>query len=203
MKHRKLTEKTLVIASHNSGKIKEIQELLAPYDIKVRSASEFSLVEPDETGKTFIDNAELKARFVAKQCNLPALADDSGLVVPSLGGDPGIYSARWAGPKKDFNLAMNKIETSLKKNHSSTSGHDAHFVSALSICWPDDYCESFEGKVFGKLTFPARGKNGFGYDPIFIPTGYDITFGEMDPKKKNEISHRAVAFQQFVSACLK
>ncbi|MHA1543506.1 MAG: RdgB/HAM1 family non-canonical purine NTP pyrophosphatase [Alphaproteobacteria bacterium] len=194
---RRLTEKKLVVASHNPGKVREISELLKPYDLQVVSASDLGLPEPEETGTTFAANAKLKALASATGSGLPALADDSGLVVPALGGDPGIYSARWAGPDKDFNIAMkNVIDKIGDKNR------EAHFFCALAIAWPDGHVELFEGTVNGALTWPMRGSQGFGYDPIFVPDGFEVTFGEMEPEKKHAISHRANAFRKFIAACL-
>ena len=189
----------LIVASHNAGKAREIRELLAPFKIDVISAADLSLPEPDETGSTYIENAELKARAAATTAGLPALADDSGMSVNALNGAPGIYSARWAGPNKDFAFAMKRVETELGNNPD----RGARFVCALSLAWPDGYCESFEGEVRGKLVFPERGDKGFGYDPIFIADGYDITFAEMEPAKKHDMSHRAHAFHQLVSACFQ
>jgi XTP/dITP diphosphohydrolase len=194
---RRFTGGKLVVASHNAGKVREIRELLAPFNTDVVSASELGLPEPEETGLTFIANAELKALSAALGANVIALADDSGLAVDGLNGAPGIYSARWAGPTKDFGLAMKKIENALGQNPD----RNAQFICALSLAWPDGHCDTFEGKVTGKLTFPPRGSEGFGYDPIFIPEGFDITFGEMDPARKHEMSHRADAFRQLVAAC--
>jgi len=194
---RRFTGGKLVVASHNAGKVREIRELLAPFNADVVSASELGLPEPEETGLTFIANAELKALSASLGANVIALADDSGLAVDGLNGAPGIYSARWAGPTKDFGLAMKKIENALGQNPD----RNAQFICALSLAWPDGHCDTFEGKVAGKLTFPLRGSEGFGYDPIFIPEGFDITFGEMDPAKKHEMSHRADAFRQLVAAC--
>lgn len=194
---RRFTGGKLVVASHNAGKVREIRELLAPFNADVVSASELGLPEPEETGLTFIANAELKALSASLGANVIALADDSGLAVDGLNGAPGIYSARWAGPTKDFGLAMKKIENALGQNPD----RNAQFICALSLAWPDGHCDTFEGKVAGKLTFPPRGTAGFGYDPIFIPEGFDITFGEMDPAKKHEMSHRADAFRQLVAAC--
>lgn len=191
---RKFTEDTLLIASGNEGKVKEIQSLLAPYGKKVLSATSFGLQEPDETGISFIENAELKARYYSKMTNLPALADDSGLCVNALEGMPGIYSARWAGPLKDFAHAMDKIQAQLGDLNDRT----AYFVCALSLCWPDQVVLNVEGKVEGHLTFPARGNLGFGYDPIFIPNGYTQTFGEMTAHDKEKISHRTDAFNKLV-----
>lgn len=194
---RRFTGGKLVVASHNAGKVREIRELLAPFNAEVVSAGELGLPEPEETGLTFSANAELKALSASLGTNVIALADDSGLAVDGLNGAPGIYSARWAGPTKDFDLAMKKIENALGQNPD----RNAQFICALSLAWPDGHCDTFEGKVAGKLTFPPRGTHGFGYDPIFIPEGFDITFGEMDPVKKHEMSHRADAFRQLVAAC--
>jgi XTP/dITP diphosphohydrolase len=195
--HRHFSEPKLVIASHNQGKVREIKELLRPYNIAVISAGDLGLDEPEETGATFIANAELKARAAADAANLPALADDSGLVVPALNGDPGIYSARWAGPEKDFDMAMGLVEEGLK----GIDDRNAYFVAALALCWPDGHCETFEGRVDGALVWPARGELGFGYDPMFLPQGNDQTFGEMDPDAKHAISHRADAFTKLTRAC--
>jgi len=189
---------TLVIASHNQGKVREIAELLGAYVAKFPSAGDLALAEPDETEDSFVGNAVLKARAAAVGSNLPALADDSGLVVPALGGAPGIYSARWAGPDKDFGLAMRRGEQELGDGDPA-----AHFVCALALAWPDGHVEAVEGKVFGRLVFPPRGDRGFGYDPIFIPTGFDTTFAEMDPTAKHSMSHRADAFRQLVERCFK
>ncbi len=189
----------LVIASHNPGKVREIGDLLRPYDVDVISAAELSLEEPEETGTTFIANAELKARYVAEASNLPALSDDSGLAVDALGGDPGVVSARWAGPGKDFALAMQRVEDGLEDK----TDRRAHFACALALCWPDGHCETFEGTVHGQLVWPPRGAFGFGYDPMFVAEGRDITFGEMDPDEKHKISHRADAFRKLVAACFK
>ena len=187
----------LILASHNQGKVREFNDLLAPFNAEVISAGALDLPEPEETGLSFVANAELKALAAAMGANMIALSDDSGLCVDGLNGDPGIYSARWAGPTKDFALAMKKIENALGDNLN----RNARFVAALTLAWPDGHCETFEGKALGRLTFPPRGAHGFGYDPIFIPDGYDITFGEMDPAKKHEMSHRADAFRQLVAAC--
>jgi XTP/dITP diphosphohydrolase len=187
----------LVIASHNAGKVREIGELLAPWKVEVVSAKDLGLPEPEETGTTFIANAELKAIAAAKAANLPALADDSGLVVDGLGGDPGIFSARWAGAAKDFGLAMDKVLNGLKDK----ADRKARFVCALSLAWPDGRIQTFEGKVEGSIAVAPLGENGFGYDPIFIPEGGSMTFGQMDPDAKHAISHRADAFNQLVAAC--
>ena len=187
----------LIVATHNRGKLGEIRDLLAPFNADVVSAGELGLPEPEETGLTFTANAELKALTAAMGAKAIALADDSGLCVDGLNGAPGIYSARWAGPEKDFDLAMRRVENALGDNPVRS----AHFVAALTLAWPDGHCESFEGKVEGTLTFPPRGGHGFGYDPIFVPGGFDITFGEMEPARKHEMSHRADAFRQLVAAC--
>jgi len=189
----------LVIASHNAGKVREIGELLAPFGVEVVSAGELGLPEPEETGTTFVANAELKAHAAAKAANLPALADDSGPAVDALGGDPGIYSARWAGPSKDFAAAMALVNGKLGAN----SDRNARFVCALALAWPDGHCETFEGVVAGDLVWPPRGAQGFGYDPMFQPKGHQITFGEMEPQAKHDISHRADAFRKLVAACFK
>jgi XTP/dITP diphosphohydrolase len=194
---RRFNEKQLIIASHNPGKVREINDLLHPFGIMVRSASELSLEEPEETGDTFVTNAILKAEAAAHATQLPALADDSGLVVEALGGDPGIYSARWAGPGKEFTVAMEKIETLLKPESVRT----AKFVCALALAWPDGHVETFEGLVKGDLVWPPRGLLGFGYDPMFLPNGRVETFGEMDQVEKHTISHRADAFGKLVAAC--
>jgi XTP/dITP diphosphohydrolase len=198
---RKFTADRLVIASHNPGKLRELADLMVPYDVAVVSAGELGLAEPEETETTFIGNAEIKSRAAAEAAKLPAFADDSGIVVPALDGQPGIYSARWAGPGKDFAVAMTRVERELKERGVAPTGTAAYFVSALSLCWPDGHVENFAGEVHGTLTFPPRGENGFGYDPIFVPTGYDITFGEMEPAKKHAMSHRARAFEKLVAAC--
>jgi XTP/dITP diphosphohydrolase len=197
---RKLVEPRLVVASHNKGKVREIGELLAPFRKDAVSAGDLSLPEPDETEPTFIGNALIKSRSAARLSGLPALADDSGLCVDALGGDPGIYSARWAGPTKDFNVAMADVHRKMQASGRSLT--TARFVCALAISWPDGGDQTFEGTVEGNIVWPMRGTHGFGYDPIFVPTGYDITFGEMDPAKKHAMSHRAKAFALFVEACL-
>jgi XTP/dITP diphosphohydrolase len=194
---RRFTEDQIVIASHNQGKVREIDALLKPFGILVSSAVERSLEEPEETGATFVENAILKAEAATLASGLPALADDSGLAVDALGGDPGIYSARWAGPEKDFAMAMQKIETLLR----GIENRKARFVCALALAWPDGETVAFEGIVEGTLVWPVRGTRGFGYDPMFVPAGRSLTFGEMDQKEKHEISHRADAFRQLVAAC--
>ena len=199
---RRFSGGKLVVASHNSGKLGEIAELLRPYTVRVLSAPALGLPEPAEIGVSFIANAELKARAAADGAALPALADDSGLAVPALDGAPGIYSARWAGPAKDFAEAMARVERELQaRGASQPAQRAARFVCALSLCWPDGHCESFEGSVAGTLVWPPRGSNGFGYDPMFLPAGKTLTFGEMAPADKHAISHRAAAFRQLTGAC--
>ncbi len=201
--HRWLAPGPLVIASHNEGKVREIATLLGPYGIEPVSAATLGLPEPEETADSFVGNAQLKSLAAARATGMAALADDSGLCVDALGGAPGIYSARWAGPEKDFDLAMTQVERALIEAQADAAQRGAHFTCALSLAWPDDHSEEFEGKVFGSLTYPPRGTNGFGYDPIFVPRGFDISFGEMDPDTKHAMSHRAKAFEQLVRACLQ
>ncbi len=198
---RKLAPGRLVIASHNAGKVREIAELLGPYGVEPVSAGTLGLPEPEETGTTFIANAELKALQAADLSGLPALADDSGLCVDALGGDPGIFSARWAGPKKDFGLAMRLVHEAIESK-GLDAGHDAHFICALALAWPDGHVEAFEGRVDGVIVWPPRGTKGFGYDPIFQPLGHAISFAEMEPAAKHAMSHRADAFRQLVAAVL-
>jgi len=198
---RKLAPGKLVIASHNDGKVREIEALLGPYGIQPVSAKSLDLPEPEETGTTFVANAELKALQAADLSGLPALADDSGLCVEALNGDPGIFSARWAGPDKDFGLAMKLVEDNLAAAGPDTV-RDAHFVCALALAWPDGHVEWFEGRVDGKLVWPPRGEHGFGYDPMFVPDGHERTFGEMTHDEKTPLTHRAAAFRQLVDAVL-
>ena len=186
----------LVVASHNPGKVREIKALLGPHGIDPISAGSLGLPEPEEIGTTFTANAELKARASAQGSGHAALADDSGLCVEALGGDPGIYSARWAGETKDFRIAMTRIENALRTKGLATSA--AKFVCALSIALPSGEIQTFEGEVHGRLTFPPRGDHGFGYDPIFIADGMDQTFAEMDPVRKHAMSHRARAFEKLL-----
>lgn len=199
---RLFTGDTLVIATHNKGKVPEIAALLKDYVANFPSAGELGLAEPEETETTYIGNAMLKARAAAIASGLPALADDSGLSVEGLGGDPGVYSARWAGPTKDFGLAMEKVRIALDAS-ADRKGDRATFICALALAWPDGHVEAVEGRFEGRLTFPARGTRGFGYDPIFIPNGYDITCGEMDPALKHAISHRADAFAKLKARCFQ
>ncbi len=202
MSHRKFNEKKLVIASHNKGKVREIGELLEPFGIEVVSAGDLDLPEPVEDGDTFIANALIKAEAAAKASGLPALSDDSGLCVDALGGDPGIYSARWAGPTKDFSIAMEEVNRKLELASADTEEErSAHFVCALTLAWPDGDTESFEGKVYGHINWPPRGEKGFGYDPVFVPAGRTETFAEIEPEEKHAMSHRANAFKQMIDAC--
>jgi XTP/dITP diphosphohydrolase len=188
----------LVIASHNQGKVDEITALLAPFAINTVSAGALGIAEPEETGDSFEANAALKAEAAVAASGLPAIADDSGLVVRELGGAPGIYSARWAGPAKDFRVAMQRVHCELGDRDRS-----ARFVAVLALAWPDGDLELFRGEVVGKLVWPPRGERGFGYDPIFVPEGGMATFGEIDPAQKHRISHRARAFAKLVDGCLR
>lgn len=195
---RRLERDRLVIASHNAGKLTEIAELVAPFGVDAVSAGSLGLPEPEETGATFQANAELKALAAAEGAGLPALADDSGLAVPALGGAPGIHSARWAGSERDFARAMARVQEAL----GVSEDRSAYFVCALALAWPDGHRECFEGRVDGTLVWPPRGQRGFGYDPIFLPEGEPLTFGEMEPARKHAMSHRAQAFAKLVAACL-
>lgn len=198
---RKLRPGKLVIASHNNGKVRELTALLAPYGVEPVSAADLDLPEPVETGTTFFANAELKARTAADLSGLPALADDSGLCVDALGGDPGVYTADWAETPtgRDWQLAMRKVEDALVAK-GPEAGRDAHFVCVLALAWPDGHVEWFEGRAEGTLTWPPRGMVGFGYDPVFVPLGGERTYAELDPAEKHAISHRADAFRQLVAA---
>jgi len=206
---RKLTG-PVVIATHNAGKLREMRELLAPYEIATLSAGELGLPEPPETGKTFADNARIKALAAARASGKTAFADDSGLVVEALGGEPGIHSARWAGPDKDFRAAMNRIQTLLvEREAKNPEQRRTHFIAALCLAWPDGHVEEFEGRVDGIAVWPPRGNKGFGYDPLFRPDGFDRTFGEMNAEEKHGLppqgrglSHRARAFTKLAEACL-
>jgi XTP/dITP diphosphohydrolase len=192
----------LVVASHNPGKVREFGELLAPLGAELVSASELGLPEPEETGASFAENARIKALAAAEVSGSVALADDSGLAVAALGGAPGIHSARWAGSGRDFAEAMVRIEKELEERGARDPGQRrAAFVAALCLAWPDGHCEDFEGRIEGTLVWPFRGDRGFGYDPMFLPEGFDRTFGEMEPDEKHAISHRARAFRQLVAAC--
>ena len=193
--NRKINGHKLIIASHNQGKVSEIKDLLSRYEVDVSSSENFGMKEPEENGDSFEENALIKASETANFCRQIALSDDSGLCVDDLDGDPGIFSARWAGPKKDFLKASKDIEKKLIEIGSSN--YSAYFICVLAVCWPDGESRIFKGKINGNLNFPPKGNLGFGYDPIFIPRNYDITFGEMDPIIKHKISHRSVAFDLF------
>jgi XTP/dITP diphosphohydrolase len=200
-----------VIATHNPGKLAEMRDLLSTYGVVAVSAGELRLPEPEETGATFRANARIKATAAAQSSDMPAFADDSGLAVDALGGEPGIHSARWAGPQKDFHAAMQKIDKLLAAHGATTPDRRrAHFVSALCVAWPDGHVEEFEARVDGALVWPPRGDQGFGYDPMFLPDGHDRTFGEMSSDEKHSLpprgrglSHRARAFIKLAEACLE
>jgi XTP/dITP diphosphohydrolase len=206
---RKLTG-PVVIATHNQGKLKEMRELLAPYGVATHSSADLGLPEPKETGKTFAANARIKALAAARTSGKAAFADDSGLVIDALGGKPGIHSARWAGPDKDFRAAMNRIQTLLiERGAKEPEQRRAHFIAALCLAWPDNHVEEFEGHVDGVAVWPPRGDQGFGYDPLFRPDGFDRTFGQMNAEEKHGLppqgqglSHRARAFIKLADACL-
>jgi XTP/dITP diphosphohydrolase len=200
----------VVIATHNPGKLKEMRALLAPYGIATQSAGDLGLPEPQESGKTFAANARIKALAAVRASSKAAFADDSGLVVEMLGGEPGIHSARWAGPERDFRVAMNRIQTLLiERGAKMPEERRAHFIAALCLAWPDGHVEEFEGRVDGIVVWPPRGNKGFGYDPLFRPDGFDRTFGEMSAEEKHGLppqgqglSHRARAFMKLAEACL-
>ncbi len=211
--HRPLTGK-VVIATHNAGKLREMRELLAPFGVEAVSAGELDLPVPDETGHMFAENAAIKARAAARATGLPAISDDSGLCVDALDGAPGLFTADWAGPSKDFPAAMARVERELQKRDGETDGNRrAHFVSALIVAWPDGHEELFEGRVFGNVVWPPRGDKGFGYDPMFQPDGFERTFGELSADEKHGIdwskrppealSHRARAFLRLAAGCLR
>ena len=207
--HRRIAGK-LVIATHNPGKLAEMRELLTPHGVEAISAGELGLGEPEETGDTFVANAKIKAVAAAKAAQLPAFADDSGLVVDALDGAPGIFSARWAGPNKDFGAAMTRIERLLQERGATLPAQrNAHFVSALCVAWPDGHIEQVEARADGTLVWPPRGTAGFGYDPMFMPDGHVRTFGEMTSLEKHGLpplglglSHRARAFVKLAEICL-
>ena len=211
---RKLDTRTIVVASHNAGKIAEIADLIGPFGFAAKSAKELGFIEPDETGTTFEENAAIKALASAKASGLPALSDDSGLVVDALNGAPGVYTANWAEREdgsRDFAMAMEKVEQALQdKGATEQKSRTARFVSVLCLGWPDGHTEFFRGEVEGTVAWPPRGTAGFGYDPIFQPAGYDATFGEMSAQEKHgwkpgdaqALSHRARAFKLFVETCL-
>lgn len=212
---RKLDTKTIVVASHNAGKIQEIRDLIGPLGFTAKSAADLNFIEPDETGTTFEENATIKALASANASGLPALSDDSGLVIDALGGDPGVYTANWAetaNGTRDFAMAMQKVETALEKaGATSPENRTARFVSVLCLAWPDGHTELFRGEVEGTVVWPPRGTQGFGYDPVFQPKGYETTFGEMSAEQKHgwkpgdeqALSHRARAFKTFVETCLE
>lgn len=212
---RTLDTKTIVVASHNAGKIREIQDLIGPLGFNAKSAAELNFVEPDETGTTFEENATIKALASAKAANMPALSDDSGLVIDALDGAPGVYTANWAETadgKRDFAMAMEKVEQALEKAGAmKPEQRTSRFVSVLCLAWPDGHTELFRGEVEGTVVWPPRGSQGFGYDPVFQPQGYDVTFGEMSAEEKHgwkpgdeqALSHRARAFKIFVETCLE
>ncbi|PST23783.1 non-canonical purine NTP pyrophosphatase, RdgB/HAM1 family [Rhizobium sp. JAB6] len=212
---RKLDTKTIVVASHNAGKIQEIRDLIGPLGFTAKSAADLNFIEPDETGTTFEENAAIKALASAHASGLPALSDDSGLVIDALGGDPGVYTADWAETAdgtRDFAIAMRKVETALEKAGATTpESRTARFVSVLCLAWPDGHTELFRGEVEGTVVWPPRGSQGFGYDPVFQPKGYQTTFGEMSAEQKHgwrpgdeqALSHRARAFKVFVETCLE
>jgi XTP/dITP diphosphohydrolase len=210
MAHRPIAGR-LVIATHNPGKLAEMRDLLAVYGVEAISAGDLGLPEPEETGTSFRANARIKAEAAAKASNMPAFADDSGLTVDALNGDPGIYSARWAGPDKDFRFAMNKIQSLLvERGAKNADERRGHFVSALCVAWPDGHVEEFEATVDGTIVWPPRGTAGFGYDPLFKPDGHERTFGEMSAEEKHGLpprgaglSHRARAFLKLAEACLE
>ena len=195
---RRLTAGTLVIATHNPGKLREIAALLAPHGVIAVSAADLGLPEPEETALDFVGNARLKAQAAARAADGPALADDSGFCVAALGGAPGVVSARWAGPAKDFAAAMARVQREV----GEAADRRAWFVSALCLAWPDGHADTFFARADGSMVWPPRGANGFGYDPMFVPAGGTLTYGEMDPDRKHAISHRARAFAQLLAACL-
>lgn len=211
---RKLDTRTIVVASHNAGKIREIEELIGPFGFSAKSAAELKFAEPDETGTTFEENAAIKALASAKASGMPALSDDSGLVIDALGGDPGVYTANWAEREdgtRDFVMAMEKVEKALfEAGAATTEARTARFVSVLCLAWPDGHTEMFRGEVEGTVVWPPRGTKGFGYDPIFQPEGFEKTFGELTSDEKHgwkpgdatALSHRARAFKLFVETCL-
>ncbi len=207
--HRRISGR-LVIATHNPGKLAEMRGLLAPFGVEAVSAGELGLAEPDETGTSFRENAHVKAQAAALAAGLPAFSDDSGLAVDALDGAPGIHSARWAGQTRDFGQAMERIDTLLRERGAlAPDARRAHFVSALCVAWPDGHVEEFEARVDGTLVWPPRGDMGFGYDPMFLPNGFNRTFGEMSAEEKHGLpprgkglSHRARAFLKLARACL-
>lgn len=212
---RKLDTRTIVVASHNAGKIREIRDLIGPLGFEAKSAADLNFIEPDETGTTFEENAAIKALASAKAAGMPALSDDSGLVIDALDGAPGVYTANWAEKEdgsRDFAMAMEKVENALsEKGASSSADRSARFVSVLCLAWPDGHTEMFRGEIEGMVVWPPRGDRGFGYDPVFQPEGHAVTFGEMSAEEKHgwkpgdseALSHRARAFKRFVETCLE
>ncbi len=212
---RKLDTRTIVVASHNAGKIREIRDLIGPLGFEARSAADLNFIEPDETGTTFEENAAIKALASAKAAGMPALSDDSGIVIDALGGAPGVYTANWAEKadgSRDFAMAMEKVEHALgEKGATAPADRTARFVSVLCLAWPDGHTEMFRGEIEGTVVWPPRGSQGFGYDPIFQPEGHAVTFGEMSAEEKHgwkhgeaqALSHRARAFKRFVETCLE
>lgn len=200
---RKLKESQLVIATHNFGKYEEISDLFSKFKIKVFSSSDYNLIEPKETENTFIGNARIKAHYTSKETGLPSLADDSGIEVKDLNNQPGVYTADWAETKngRDFDIAMKKVWLSLKEVNAKKPFY-ARFCCTLVLAWPDGHDEIFEGIMNGQIVWPRRGKNGHGFDPIFLPKGFKKTFGEIDRWEKNRISHRAIAFNKLITSCL-
>ena len=203
--HKLTSETQLVIASHNQGKVQEMADLLAPYQIKVLTAKALGLPEPEETGATFRENAELKARLAADKSGQIALSDDSGLAVEALNGAPGILSARWAGAERDFPQACRRVWENISENMSpgKNLNTNAAFICVLALAWPQGRLVSFEGRVDGQIVWPPRGHHGFGYDPIFVANGHKLSFGEMKPEDKHKISHRARAFELMKQSCLE
>jgi XTP/dITP diphosphohydrolase len=211
---RKLDTRTIVVASHNAGKIREIRDLIGPMGFEAKSAADLKFVEPDETGTTYEENARIKALASAKASGLPALSDDSGLAIDALDGAPGVYTANWAeraDGSRDFGMAMEKVEKALQdKGATAPEARTGRFVSVLCLAWPDGHTETFRGEVEGHIVWPPRGNLGFGYDPVFQPKGYDVTFGEMPAEAKHgwkpgdasALSHRARAFKLFVETGL-
>ncbi len=196
----KILDGEIVLASYNKGKIVEFSDLFKDYNLNLSSSADYNIEEPEENGSSFADNALIKAKTTMLGSGKISISDDSGLCVDCLNGEPGIYSARWAGPNKDFSMAMEKINEKLFEMRSENT--NAHFFCALAVVWPNGKYKAYEGAVHGSLSFPPKGNLGFGYDPIFIPTGFDISFGEMEPSKKHSMSHRAIAFNKLKSELL-
>ncbi len=199
---RRFSGDKLVIASHNKGKLREISALVAPFGVTAIPVTDFGLEEPEETEDTFVGNARIKAHFAARETGLPALSDDSGIMVDALDGAPGVYTADWAETPagRDFPMAMKKVWDLLEAKHAPEP-RTAHFCATLCLAWPDGHDEIFEGRVSGRLVWPMRGERGFGFDPVFLPDGETETFGEMDPARKHAMSHRAEAFAKLVAGC--